>query len=71
MYETRRRTLSFDLMDKDEVKIYEEILNDPLCTITSNVINTTSRTIYGDDGKQLEKIDILIRTVEWDTKMLL
>ncbi len=71
MYETQRRSMSFDIMDKDEVKIYESILNDPLCTITSNVVNTTSRTIFNEDGKPLEKIDILIRTVEWDEKHLL
>lgn len=58
-------------MDKDDVKIYEEILNDPLCTITMNSINTTSKTIFSEEGKPLEKIDILIRTVEWDEKHLL
>jgi hypothetical protein len=71
MYETKRRSMSFDVMDKDEVKKYEEILNDPLCTITSNNVNNTSRTIFSDEGKPLEKIDILIRTIEWDEKHLL
>lgn len=71
MYETQRRSMSFDIMDKDDAKIYESILNDPLCTITNNVVNTTSKTIFGDDGKPLEKTDILIRTIEWDEKLLL
>lgn len=71
MYETKRYSKSFDILDKDECAIYERILNDPLCTVTSNMTNVTSRTIFNDDGKPLEKIDILIRTIEWDEKHLL
>ena len=64
--------MSFNVMERKEREEYEEILNDPLCSITTNVTQILKEIDYDPDtGKPMRQVDLIIRTVEWDVKVLL
>lgn len=70
MYNTRRHTRKFDTDTAEDMKEYEDVLNDPLCSILAEVREKLNTTTYGDDGKPIHSEDRLIMVVTWEEKYL-
>jgi hypothetical protein len=72
MYSIKRRSITFDTQNSEDVRQYEEIMNNPLCTITSNNVNITKEVQHDpDSGRPMMTIEKIMRSVEWSEKVLL
>lgn len=70
MYNIVKRSWSFDTADKKDTREYEAILNDPLCSITTNETAILKEISYDPDtGKPMMQIEKIMRTIEWDVKV--
>ena len=70
MIKTRRHFGKFQTDDVNRMLEYEEMLNDPLCTITDKVIEKEKRTEYNDRGNMILQQDSIYFLVHWEEKIL-
>lgn len=72
MYNIVKHSLTFDTQDPDSMRQYEGVMNNPLCTITSNNVNIIKEVQHDpDSGRPMMTIERIFRTIEWNEKVLL
>jgi hypothetical protein len=72
MYSVSRSFKKFNIDNSEDVSEYEEILNDPLCTIiTERIEKVREETYDGDTGMRTSSKEELWKLVTWDEKILL
>jgi hypothetical protein len=60
------------MQDSNHTKELETIMNNPLCTITSNFTQVIKEVQHDpDSGRPMMTIERIMRIVEWDEKSLL
>jgi len=71
MYNTRRRTGKFDMDSREDMTEYEDILNNPLCTIISEKLEKVREEEFNEDtGRIARTTETLFKLVVWDEKSL-
>ena len=70
MYSTKHQTRKFDTDEEDELAAYDEILNNPLCTIVSERKEKLKLEDYDGDGNMIHMEEHIILVVTWDEKIL-
>lgn len=70
MYSTKHKTKKFDTDDEDELEEYDEILNNPLCTIVSERKEKLKMEDYDNEGNMIHMEEHIILVVTWDEKIL-
>jgi len=72
MYNKRTKTMSFDVTDVDKLAVYEDVLNDPLCTIISDETDVIEdKTFDPESGRPTSSTETIMRSVKWTEKVLL
>lgn len=69
MYQTVKRTRSFDVGIEKDLLAYDEILNNPLCTILREIKEKISERSFNDEGKIAGFNDRLFLIVTWEEKI--
>lgn len=71
MYSVQRHFDKFDTDSKTDMKKYEDILNDPLCTIITERIEKIREETYSEDtGRICMSRETLWKLVTWDQKLI-
>lgn len=72
MYNTVKETRKFDTDDREDMVDYDEILNNPLCTlVTERKEKLRDETRDPETGNIIRLIETLILVVTWETKVLI
>lgn len=71
MYDVKRKHAKYNLDNRDHMDDYEDILNNPLCSIVSEKIEKTRDETYNDDGRLTRSEETLWRIIVYDEKLLL
>jgi hypothetical protein len=71
MYDIRRQTQKFNTDSTEELREYDEILNDPLCTIVKEYKEKISEKKFSEEGNIASIHEYVILVVTWDEKVLL
>jgi len=69
VYNIKRRLAKFDTEISTELEAYEDILNNPLCTITECHRERLVEKRF-DDGKLTGMDERIVLVVEWDEKYI-
>ena len=70
MYKTVHETRKFNTDDEDDLKNYDAVLNDPLCTVVSERKEKLETCAF-DEGKIVSSEEHIILVVTWSKKVLL
>lgn len=70
MIKVHRRFKKFQTTDARDMDEYEEVLNNPLCTITDKVLEKEKRQEYNDNGNLIQQQEIIYFLVHWEEKLL-
>lgn len=71
MYLTKKETKKFNTEVAEDLREYDEILNDPLCTIISEHKEKLNETDYDEEtGKPIRSVDKIVLVVTWEEKYL-
>lgn len=70
MYNVRRKTEKFDTDVSAELQRYNDIINDPLCSVISEKKEKLREEHYDDEGKLMSFSEKIILVVTWDEKVL-
>ncbi len=70
MIKVERKFKKFRTDDTEEMIEYNQILNDPLCTITDKILEKEKRQEYNDRGNLIQQQDIIYFMVHWEEKIL-
>lgn len=70
MIKVKRRFKRFDTGSPSDIREYEEILDDSLCTITDKDTVSETTKIFDDEGKLSELIQRTIYLVHWEEQIL-
>jgi len=70
MIKVRRRFKKFDTDISTDMKQYNDILNDPLCTIVDKVVEKEKVQEYNDRGNLIRQKDIIYFLIHWEEKIL-
>ncbi len=70
MYNVRRKTEKFDTDVSAELQQYNDIINDPLCSVISEKKEKLREEHYDDEGKLMSFSEKIILVVTWDEKVL-
>lgn len=70
MIKVKRTFRKFETDNTEHMKIYEDVMNNPLCTITGNVIEKEKRQEYNDRGNMISQQEIIYFLVHWEEKVL-
>lgn len=68
MYNTERHTRKFDIDDQEDMTEYDDIMNDPLCTILIREKIKETETTY--EGESQTKTDSWFYLVTWEERRL-
>jgi len=71
VYKNVRKTKKFNTDNIRDLEEYDEILNNPLCSIISERREKLTTKIMDDEGKMIGQNDKMILVVTWDEKILL
>lgn len=71
MYRSIKRTKSFDLNIEKDLLAYDEILNNPMCTILREIKEKIGERSFNDEGKISGFHDRLVLIVTWEEKIFL
>lgn len=71
MYNTVSKTAKFDLNNPKDLKTYDDILNDPTCTITREVREKISHKDVDAEGTITGYYEELVAIVTWQKKTFL
>lgn len=58
------------MKEEDEQGEYEDILNNPLCSILSDKVEKETTKHFDDEGKMISIEEKLLRLVTWEEKVL-
>ena len=70
MQKTRKRFKKFRVDRDKDITEYENILNDPLCMITSNTEAKETVKTFNDEGRMESMEDFTYFLVHWTEKIL-
>jgi len=70
MYNIRRKTEKFDSDDTADLAKYDEILNNPLCTIVKERQEKLKENVFDNEGRLSSSNERIIMVVTWDEKVL-
>lgn len=70
MYKTVCRTKKFEMDSAQDMREYEGIMNNPLCTIVESKIEKLTEREFGEEGQTMSN-DRLLRIITWKEKELL
>ena len=70
MYNVRRKTEKFNTDVSAELQHYNDIINDPLCSVISEKKEKLREEHYDDEGKLMSFSEKIILVVTWDEKVL-
>lgn len=70
MYNTKSETRKFHTDSPEDMKDYDDILNDPLCSIIAERKEKLNTTEFDERGKPSSSSDEVILVVTWETKSL-
>ena len=70
MIRTQRRFKRFRLDIEDEVKEYEGILNNSLCTVTNREVQSEEVKTFNDQGRLSEVTKFTTYLVHWEEQIL-
>jgi len=70
LYNTERQTKKFDTDNLEDLKEYDAILNNPLCSIISERPEKLTTKHFDDEGNLSSQDDRLIKLVTWEVKVL-
>lgn len=70
MIRTKKRFKRFNTADAEDVREYEEIINDSLCMVTSkeNITETTKN--FDDEGKLSDIVQRTVYLIHWEEQIL-
>ena len=71
MYGVVRHSDKFDLDDREHKRVYEQIINNPLCTLNTERIEKLRETVFDEEGKPVRSTETFWRIVVWDEKLLI
>lgn len=72
MYNTIKETRKFDTDDRTDMADYDEIINNPLCTVVSErKEKLRDETRDAETGNITRLIESVILVVTWETKVLI
>ena len=71
MYKVKTQTAKFDTNSVEDLKEYDAILNNPLCTIIREIKEKLSTKHFDDEGKPTYQDDKLVLVVTWQEKALM
>lgn len=71
MFKTVKRVGRFNTSDAKDLKVYEEILNDPNATIVSTIKEKISEKTFNEEGKMESLTEYLLLVVTWQEKQIL
>jgi len=69
LYNIKRRVQKFDTDEQDDMNEYEEILNNPLCSIISSYKEKLTTKETDSDGNSTEDSTVIM-VVTWEEKKL-
>ena len=70
MYNTERHTQKFNTDETEEMEQYDEILNNPLCTVIAERKEKLSKKEFNGEGQMSSIDEHVILVVTWDEKVL-
>jgi len=70
MYNVRRKTQKFDTDRTEDLNEYNDIINDPLCSVIAEKKEKLREEHYDDEGKPMSFSEKIILVVTWDEKVL-
>jgi len=71
MYRTVRKTQKFNTDNSRDLAEYDQILNNPLCTVISERREKLSQMEYNEEtGKPVSRDEHVILVVTWEEKTL-
>jgi len=71
LYYVKRRFKKFDTDNHKDIEEYEELLNDPFCTIITERIEKVREETYSEDtGRICKSQETIWKMVTWDEKIL-
>lgn len=70
MYNTKKTTKKFRTDNLEDMQEYDEILNDPLCSIISERKEKVNETTFNEEGRPDFSRDEIILVVTWEEKFL-
>lgn len=68
MMKLKRHFKKFEMDSPSDMEAYEEILNDPFCSITDKIIEKEKVQEYNDRGNLIRQRDIVYFLVHWEEK---
>ena len=66
----QRRFKKFQTDDENQMKEYEEVLNNPLCTIVEKITEKEKDQEYNDRGNLIRQREILYFLVHWEERLI-
>lgn len=70
MYNTRRETRKFNTDRAEDLREYDKILNNPLCTIINERKEKLNLTTFSEEGRPESSEDNVVLVVTWEEKFL-
>jgi len=66
----RRQFKRFRTDDTNEMKDYENLLNNPLCSIIEKTLEKEKEQEYNDRGNLIRQQDVLYYLVHWEERLV-
>ena len=70
MLRVRRQFKRFRTDDTNEMKDYENLLNNPLCSIIEKTLEKEKEQEYNDRGNLIRQQDVLYYLVHWEERLV-
>ena len=71
MHKVKRKTVRIDTSEDEDLARYDEIQNNPFCSIIKEIQEKLTTTEYTEEGKPLNKNDRVVLIITYEEKELL